>query len=160
MPCIGGIVSALNVKTTKKGETMCIMKLEDAEASIDVVIFPKMWQEMKDILSPGNAYIVTGKLDDRRQFLPEKIVPADEAVNIAQKYVKIVVNVEMHTELNMRNFVLGLNRCRGKARLLMELRERDEAVLLWLKEFSVDGAKIRELVSGILPDGMYEIVAA
>ena len=42
----------------------------------------------------------------------------------------------------------------------MELRERDEAVLLWLKEYSVDGAKLREVVSGLLPEGMYEIVAA
>lgn len=160
MPCIGGIASSVTLKTTKKGETMCIMKLEDAEASIDVVIFPNIWPEMKGILSVGKAYIVAGKVDDRGQFVPEKILPADGADNLAQKYVKIIVNVEMHTDLNMRDFALALNRCRGKARLLMELRERDEAVLLWLKEYSVDGAKLREVVSGLLPEGMYEIVAA
>ncbi|MBR6901515.1 MAG: DNA polymerase III subunit alpha, partial [Synergistaceae bacterium] len=46
-PCAGGIITALTEKTTKKGDAMCVMNLEDDENSIGLVVFPKLWQELK-----------------------------------------------------------------------------------------------------------------
>ena len=160
-PCISGIAAALSIKTTKKGDTMCVMKLEDTESSIDVVIFPKTWQEMKDIIEAGKAYVVEGRLDDRGQFLPDKIIPAEGAELRAQKYARIVLNVEMHNDLNMKDFVIALTRCKGKARLLIELHSHDEIVLLCLEQkYNVDPDKLADTVKGVLPDGVYEIFAA
>ena len=160
-PCIGGIVSSLSTKTTKKGEAMCIMKLEDTESSIDVVLFPKTWQEMKDIVETGKAFVVEGRLDDRGQFLPDKIVPAEGAELRAQKYARIVLNVEMHKELDMKKFVIALHRCKGKARLLIELHDKDDSMLVCLaNNYCVDPSKLPEAVAELLPEGMYEIFAA
>ncbi len=157
-PCIGGIASSLTTKTTKKGDTMCVMKLEDRENSIDVVIFPKSWQEMKEILKTGQAYIVDGKLDDRGQFLPDNITLAEGTDMQAQKYAKIVLNIEMYKGLNMKDFALALYHCSGKSRVLLELHNHDETVLLCLEpKCSVDPAKLGEAVAGTLPEGMYEI---
>ena len=159
-PCIGGIAAALNTKTTKKGDTMCIMKLEDTESSIDAVIFPKMWLEMKDLLETGNAYVLEGRLDDRGQFLPDKIIPAEGADLRAQKYSKIVLNVEMLHEFDMKAFAIALAKCRGKSRLLLELHDNDDTMLLCVGQYGVDAAKLREVVHDVLPEGMYTIFAA
>ena len=140
---------------------MCIMKLEDTESSIDVVLFPKTWQEMKDIVETGKAFVVEGRLDDRGQFLPDKIVPAEGAELRAQKYARIVLNVEMHKELDMKKFVIALHRCKGKARLLIELHDKDDSMLVCLaNNYCVDPSKLPEAVAELLPEGMYEIFAA
>ena len=139
---------------------MCIMKLEDTESSIDAVIFPKMWLEMKDLLETGNAYVLEGRLDDRGQFLPDKIIPAEGADLRAQKYSKIVLNVEMLHEFDMKAFVIALAKCRGKSRLLLELHDNDDTMLLCVEQYGVDAAKLREVVPDVLPEGMYTIFAA
>ena len=139
---------------------MCLMKLEDDENSIDIVIFPKMWQEMKDIIEAGKPYVVEGRLDDKGQFLPDKIVPAEGIDMRAQKYVKIVVNAEIHKDLDMKGFVIALAHCRGKSRLLLELHDHNDIMLMCLGKYSVEPTALRKAITGILPEGMYEIFAA
>ena len=159
-PCVGGIISALNTKTTKKGEVMCIMKLEDAENSIDVVIFPKMWQDIKEIVKIGMPCVVDGRIDDRGQFLPDKIIPAEGANLRAQKFAKISINTEMHSSIDMKAFVIALIACKGKARLLFELKENGEIMLMCLNEYTIEPSKLAEVTAKYLPAGMYEIFSA
>ncbi len=115
---------------------------------------------MKEFIEAGKAYIVEGRRDDKGQFLPDKIVPEEGVELRAQRYVKIVLNVEMRKDLDMKAFVIALNKCKGKAKLLLELHDNGESVLMCLEWCRVDPEKLRGVVRGVLPEGVCEIVAA
>ncbi|MBQ7154635.1 MAG: DNA polymerase III subunit alpha [Synergistaceae bacterium] len=143
-PCLGGIIVSLNEKTTKKGETMCVAQIEDNEESVDIVMFPGKWQEMKGLLSKGMACVVEGRLDDRGQVILEKIVPAGEGLAMrAQQYVKIVFDAS-GAELNTKRFLQVLGGCPGKAKVLFEIKDDTETMRLCLNDYSVDPEKIGE----------------
>ncbi|MGI6033508.1 MAG: DNA polymerase III subunit alpha [Coriobacteriales bacterium] len=52
-----GMVTNVSVKTTKSGKNMAIVTLEDLESSVDMVIWPNMWEEEKyrNAIDPPNA---------------------------------------------------------------------------------------------------------
>lgn len=161
-PCFGGIVASLTEKTTKKGDTMCTFQLEDAENSIDVVMFPKTYAEMKGVIEKGTACVVEGRIDDRGQILPDKIVPVDGLELRGQRYVKITLNVTGidDSQINMRNFVIALGKYKGKARVLVEFSNDSEEMRVCLNKYSVDPEKINAAIAEVLPEGMYQISAA
>ncbi|MBQ7215827.1 MAG: DNA polymerase III subunit alpha [Synergistaceae bacterium] len=158
-PSIAGIAAELNVKNTKKGTTMCIMKLEDSNSSIDVVLFAKTWAEVKDFVLAGKPYIIQGRLDDKGQFLPDKIIPADRDIH-AQKYAKLILHLGMHANFSLRKFIISLNSCRGDYMLLVELRDNSKSVLMALRQYSVDPDKFLEAAAQSLPEGLFEFYAA
>ena len=159
-PCFGGIVASLTEKTTKKGDTMCTFQLEDTEKSIDVVMFPKTYAEMKGVVEKGTACVVEGRIDDRGQILPDKIVPVDGLELRGQRYVKIKLNVTGRDDFDMKAFVIALGSCKGKARVLVEFRNDSEEMRVCLNQYSVDPEKINAAIAEVLPEGMYQISAA
>lgn len=71
---LAGMVTAVAKKTTKNGDSMAIVTLEDMEGEISLVIFPKVYKECASILagevdpetgeSKGDIFVhVTGKLE-------------------------------------------------------------------------------------------------
>lgn len=62
---IGGIITGLTRKYTKKGELMAIFILEDLEASIEVMVFPRTMVECGWLLNDDAIVTVKGRIDDR-----------------------------------------------------------------------------------------------
>src|SRR5205823_14151157 len=69
---VGGVVTALQRKYTKRGELMAAFLLEDLEAAIEVFVFPKTYQEHGLKLEDDAIVCVKGRLDTREE--PAKIV--------------------------------------------------------------------------------------
>ncbi|MBQ7593851.1 MAG: DNA polymerase III subunit alpha [Synergistaceae bacterium] len=155
--CVGGIIASINEKTTKKNETMCIIQLEDNEQSIDLIAFPGAWSDFKAYVKVGLACMVEGKIDERGQLIPDKIIPVEGINNRGQKYVKIILNVS--NNLNMKNFIRALNGCKGKTKVLLELRTDDEVGVFALNNCNVELEKLNEALSGIMPAGSFEIAS-
>ena len=65
---MGGLVqSARHMLTKKDNRAMCAIKLEDINGDItDVVFFPKVWDEVRDIIQVDAPIIVEGRLDKTR----------------------------------------------------------------------------------------------
>ncbi len=61
-----GLVGGLRPLITRRGETMCILTLEDLQGQIDSVLFPRTWAEHKDRIAVGAVLQVTGKIDNSR----------------------------------------------------------------------------------------------
>ena len=158
-PCFGGIVASLTEKTTKKGDTMCTFQLEDAENSIDVVMFPKTYAEMKGVIEKGTACVVEGRIDDRGQILPDKIVPVDGLNIRGQRYVKITLNVSGSDIFPVRDFLMALKSCKGKARVIVEFHNDVEIMRLCLNEY-VAPEKVNDALARILPEESFEVYAA
>jgi DNA polymerase III subunit alpha len=62
---VAGIVTDVRQITTKKGETMAFVRLEDLQGSIDVTVFPRLYADEKTFFVPEKIIIVAGKADVR-----------------------------------------------------------------------------------------------
>ncbi|MEO3812898.1 DNA polymerase III subunit alpha [Sphaerisporangium sp. B11E5] len=62
---VGGILSGLQRKVTKKGDTWVLTNLEDLEGSIEVMIFPSAYQLCATVLAEDAIVFVKGRLDKR-----------------------------------------------------------------------------------------------
>ncbi len=60
-----GVVRAVRPYTTKKGQEMAFVTLEDLEGQIDLVVFPKVWRQVRQLLREGEVVWVQGKTDQR-----------------------------------------------------------------------------------------------
>ena len=61
----GGVVTALSRRYTRRGEVMATFVLEDLEAAIDVMVFPKTMLEFGALLEQDAIVSVKGRLDLR-----------------------------------------------------------------------------------------------
>lgn len=152
-PTAGGIAVTLSPKKTKKGDTMCIVQFEDTEANIDVVFFPSMWQEYKDIITQGAAFVVEGRVDDRGQLLPDKIIMSEELDERGQKFLTVSITGGIP---NVKDFARALNSCRGNERVILELKNDDDICRVYLG-CNADGGKLSSALSDVLPANSFAV---
>jgi hypothetical protein len=70
MVTIGGVMSSLNRRFTKKGDQMATFVLEDMDAAIEVTVFAKVLGEYGHLLSDDLVVTVTGRLNQRDDAPP------------------------------------------------------------------------------------------
>ena len=69
---IGGLVSGLQRKVTKKGDVWAIATVEDLEGAIEVMFFPQTYNLYATTLAEDAVVVVNGRLD-RRDDVPKLI---------------------------------------------------------------------------------------
>ncbi len=74
---IGGIITKVKRVFTKKGNNeMAFVTIEDRSSNIDIVVFPKLFAEVKNIVLEDKVILVEGRLDmreDRMSIIADKI---------------------------------------------------------------------------------------
>ncbi|MGI8435254.1 MAG: DNA polymerase III subunit alpha, partial [Nocardioidaceae bacterium] len=70
---VAGLVTSVIRKTTKKGELYAVILLEDLEGSINVMVFPKHYQQSSTLLVEDSVLLVKGRVKRGR----------DDAVELA-----------------------------------------------------------------------------
>jgi DNA polymerase-3 subunit alpha len=68
---VGGLVTSVQRKVTKQGNVWAIASLEDLEASIDVMIFPQVYQLVGAHVVPDAVLLVKGRLDRSEEEAPK-----------------------------------------------------------------------------------------
>ncbi len=72
-PCsVGGVVTSLNRKYTKKGDLMAVFVLEDLQSSIEVMVFPRTMRDVGHLLEEDSVIVLKGRVD-RRDDQPKLI---------------------------------------------------------------------------------------
>jgi len=72
---VAGVVAAVKPLTTKKGERMAAVQIEDLHGSLEIVVFPRSYERTRDLWQPDAVVVVEGKVDakeDRKKVLAEK----------------------------------------------------------------------------------------
>jgi len=67
---VAGMVQRIYRHTTKKGDEMAFVTLEDMQGTCDVVVFPSVWRETKHIWQQEQIVVVNGKVDASRRDEP------------------------------------------------------------------------------------------
>ncbi|MBI2782108.1 MAG: DNA polymerase III subunit alpha [Chloroflexi bacterium] len=80
---VGGIVVAARTVVTRTRSTMSVVTLEDLQGSIEVVVFPRLYETTGPIWQEGAILLVAGRVDHRGEevsLLADVVVPWDDAV--------------------------------------------------------------------------------
>jgi len=62
--CVAGLVTRLRSHQTKKGDLMAFITLEDIQGVIELVVFPRVWNQFSTLVSPGQVVLAEGRLDN------------------------------------------------------------------------------------------------
>ena len=79
---IGGMITSMKKMTTKKMQMMAFVELEDMVGSVEVIVFPKIYEQTKKYLNEEARVYVEGRVqiqeDGVGQLIGEKILPFDQ----------------------------------------------------------------------------------
>lgn len=71
---MGGILTAVNGKSTKKGDYMAFVTLEDMTGQTECLVFPKVYERYQPLLQEDELAVMTGRLSVREEEDPKLIV--------------------------------------------------------------------------------------
>ena len=96
---LGGTIKEARRITTKKGDTMCVVQLEDAFGSIGVTIFPRLYEETTELWVEDTVLIVRGEVQVRRDEpgilcnSAQQVKAVEEEMNRKKYHVWITVQL-------------------------------------------------------------------
>lgn len=79
---LGVMVNKIRKITTKKGEMMAFLSVEDKSGTTDIIVFPRSYQEIKDVLQIGKPILIAGSINmknNEKSIILEKAKYIDEA---------------------------------------------------------------------------------
>lgn len=62
---VGGVISGLQRKWTKKGDLMAVFTLEDLQGALEVMVFPRTMTEIGHLLAEDAVVLIGGRVDKR-----------------------------------------------------------------------------------------------
>ena len=127
---LGGIINKVKFTMTKKtGEKMAIVKLEDLNGIIEVLVFPSAFQRVGGLIRDDAIIFVKGRISLREQepkLIADDIVPLEE---VKKKYTRAIsINiVSAGLEKNTLDSVKGiLSHYRGTIPVFLSIVTPDE----------------------------------
>lgn len=73
---VGGVITALKLKNTKKGDRYATFSLEDWIGTIEAIVWPDVYREVASVIVADDPVLVTGRADvseERANLIVEKI---------------------------------------------------------------------------------------
>ena len=64
---VGGIAAAIRQTTTKKGEPMVFLRLDDLTGGVEVVVFNSVYTTARDLLELDRVLLVKGRVDHKQE---------------------------------------------------------------------------------------------
>ena len=64
---VGGIVGAIKQLTTKKGDPMVFMRLDDVTGGAEVVVFNSVYAAARDLIETDRVLVVKGRVDHKQE---------------------------------------------------------------------------------------------
>lgn len=130
---LGGMITEARRLTTKKGDTMCMARLEDMYGSISVTVFPRAYEQSTQLWQENTVIILSGEVQVRNDELmivcdrAERFEGLEEEMNRKQHDVWITLHLSGSDNRAVSNDKL---RVRGIYNCLRTRPGRDHYYLL------------------------------
>jgi len=150
---VGGIVGEVKAITTRRGEPMMFVRLDDLEGSVEVVVVPAVLSEARELLVADGLVLIAGRVDQKgegetkvvaqsvRAFAPEsggeedRLVLRVDAARVAGDHLELLKQL--------------LSDHRGDAPVILEMATNDGPVRLRFGDgYRVD-ARDRSLMASL-----------
>ena len=108
---IAGIINKRRETTTRKGDRMSFITLEDLKGVIEVVVFPELYKACSELLKTDQPLLVTGKVSkeeesDAPKILASSIIPLADAT----QRVPLATHLTLDLSTLIRNTLQQLKR--------------------------------------------------
>ncbi len=104
---VGGIVKAAQSIYTKKGRPMAFLTLEDLTGSVEVVVFPDLYEKEEKLFREDSLLIVTGRTDTREEesvkILADTVTPLPREPK--QLFVRIEPSCDLETLVGVKKIL-------------------------------------------------------
>jgi DNA polymerase-3 subunit alpha len=165
---LAGVINNLKRKSTKNGNLMAFITLEDLEGTVEIIAFPKIYEKCKEMIKKDEIVITEGRLD----VAEGKIKVIAEKITFLEKYVENKrpaskteeknqnlaeeLHLEINTEKNepdllkkLKDFFYGYP---GKSQVVLHFKDKDKTILHAIdKKYSVNiDNKFMKEIRGIL----------
>lgn len=78
---IGGLITSVQRKVTKRGDQWAMVELEDLDSRVNIMVFPKAYQQVSMHLREDAVVLVKGRLDksedEETKFIAQEFSPLD-----------------------------------------------------------------------------------
>jgi DNA-directed DNA polymerase III PolC len=153
---VGGLVTSLQRKWTKKGDLMAVFVLEDLQASIEVMVFPKTMQQYGHLLNDDAIVCVKARVDGRddQPKLMAMEIQIFEPITDGAPPVRINVSPNALSEHLLGGLKGLLREHPGESQVFLHLGERQ--IVRLPDEFNVDASNglVAELRVLLGPDAI------
>lgn len=120
---VGGLISDLQPRTTKKGDRFALLRLEDEAGGTKCVLWPEVYRKYSAVLKNELPALITGRLelseDNPPSIIADQVQSLDELVKAKELIVLRVPSVEDADEL-FDNILHVINTHSGGCEVIME----------------------------------------
>jgi DNA polymerase-3 subunit alpha len=104
---IGGLLSAIKVLRTKKGDLMAFVTISDLHGSVETVVFPEAYAKAADLLAEDSTVLIQGQI--QKDENSTKII-ADEVVDmdLAEDTWTAAVHIHLDADQTDRDMIVSL----------------------------------------------------
>lgn len=117
---VGGMVMNKTVKTTKNGQLMAFITIEDLVGTLEVIVFPRDFLTYRSIIDENDKLFITGRVsanaDENGKLICEKVVSFDSVPR------KLWVRFESEAEYEL---------CRQKLFASLDISDGNDSVIIY-----------------------------
>jgi DNA polymerase-3 subunit alpha len=109
---MGGIVSTIKEITTKRGDRMAFVGLEDLDGRCEVIVFPELFKSSASLLQKDAIIFIRGKVnarEDTPKVIAEELIPIEDVEKKLTKVVSIdllTAGLELDTLKKLKEILL------------------------------------------------------
>jgi len=120
---LGGVINNFKRKSTKNGNLMVFITLEDLEGTVEVIVFPKIYEEYKELIKIDKIVVIEGRID----VAEGKVKLIAEKISMIDKYFENNKSILQNKKETNQNFLkvlhFEINARENKTELLKNLKE-------------------------------------
>jgi DNA polymerase-3 subunit alpha len=119
---IGGIVGAIRQTTTKKGEPMVFMRLDDVSGSVEVIVFNSVYVSARELLETDRVLVVKGRIDHKEgetKLIALEVAPFEASPE--KREVRLRLDARKAQAGLLRELADLISQYPGEARVLVAL---------------------------------------
>ena len=142
---LAGVINRIRKKSTKNGNLMAFINLEDLEGSIEAIIFPKVFDKSKDIILKDAIVVIEGSLDSAEgkvKLIAKNISLLKRYKNTKKKSIETKkatkedknrkLHIEIDCEKNQSQILLELKNIfmkhPGKTQIILHFKRNEKSI--------------------------------
>jgi DNA polymerase-3 subunit alpha len=119
---VGGIVGSLRQTTTKKGEPMVFLRLDDVTGSVEAIVFNSVYNSTKELLEADRVLVVKGRVDHKEgetKLIALEVAPFEAAVE--RKEVRLRLDARKAPAGLIRELAELVERYPGETKIVLDM---------------------------------------
>ena len=147
---IAGIVMGAKRIPTKNGETMCFVTLEDFTGSVEVIVFPRVFERAGPLLTPDRPIAVGGRIsitDDKLKVIAESVKQLGQQT---AREVRVRIRKEQETPEVFAELKEVFTSCHGDTTVFLQLLDQRRLIKTdknyWIHPSPMAVKKIEEIL--------------